>query len=760
MGENKLIKKEIEFAGRTLSLEYGEVARQANGAVLARYGETVILAAVTASEPREDLGYFPLTVDYIERLYAGGRIKGSRFVKREGKPSDEAIVASRMIDRVLRPLFPKEFKKEVQVVITVLSVDLENDPALLGLIGASAALTCSNIPWNGPAAVARVGWNPGMDGAGLILNPSESQLAFSDLDLVVAGTAEATVMVEAGAKELDEGAILESIEFGQKGLQPVVSLIKELGEEVGAEKMEVEKDPDAEELADAVRKFAFEKLKGIMGRNLAKDECEEAMDALKEELFKKFEGTYTKVRMASAFDDLKIEAVRGLILKDGRRPDGRKLDEVRPLHIRVGVLPRTHGSAIFQRGETQVLTTATLGSVSLEQLIEGPTGEETKRYIHHYYFPPYSTGETGRIGSPKRREIGHSALAERALLPMIPPAEEFPYAIRLVSEVLSSNGSSSMAATCGSTLSLMDAGVPIKAPVSGVAMGLLKEGEDVHLLTDITGLEDHCGDMDFKVAGTEKGVTALQMDIKVAGLGRKVLAEALAQARKARLAILEEMVSVIGKPREKLSEYAPKVVSLKIPTKKIGEVIGPSGRTIKGIIEKTGTAIDVKDDGTVTISSVEAEKVAEAKKLIEDMTRELAVGEVLEGEVKRITDFGAFVEVLPGREGLLHISELSHSFVDRVDKVVKVGEKVRVKVIGLDAGKISLSMKALEPRAEAGAAARRGSRAGTLQNRMRTGRDAFGGRARKPLGRRVPGQRGALYSRKKGRYSSGALPRH
>ena len=730
---SNIIEKEIEFAGRKLSLEYGELAGQANGAVLARYGDTVVLATATAAEPKEDLGYFPLTVDYVERLYAGGRIKASRFVKREGKPSDEAIVAGRMIDRVLRPLFPKDFKEEVQVVVTVLSVDMENDPALLGLVGASAALACSDIPWDGPAAVVRIGWNPGVDDApALILNPTASELSFSDLDLVVAGTARATVMVEAGAKEVAEEVILEALEFGQKEMQPVVKLIEELAKEVGVEKKVVEKDPDAEEIAGAVREFAFEKVKGILKAGTKESE---AVEALREELFKKFEGTYAKMKLAAALDDLRIEAVRELITKDGKRPDGRKFDEVRPLHIRVGVLPRTHGSAIFQRGETQVLTTATLGSVSLEQLIEGPTGEETKRYIHHYYFPPYSTGETGRIGAPGRREIGHSALAERALLAVVPPEEEFPYAIRLVSEVLSSNGSTSMAATCGSTLSLMDAGVPIKAPVSGIAMGLLKKGEKVQLLTDITGLEDHCGDMDFKVAGTEKGVTALQMDMKVEGLDHETVVGALVQARKARLFILEEMLKVIGKPREELSKYAPKVVSLKVPVDKIGEVIGPGGRMIKGIIERTGTAIDVQDDGTVTISSVEADKVAEAKKIIGDLTRELKVGEVLEGEVKRITDFGAFVEVLPGREGLLHVSELAHDFVDRVDKIVKLGEKVKVKVIGIEEGKIRLSKKALEP----------GGREHRLKDR----------RPRKPLGYRTPDWRRASFSERKGKYPRG-----
>jgi len=728
---NKVIKKEIEFAGRNLSLEYGEVAYQANGAVLARHGETVVLATATASEPREDITFFPLVVDYIERLYAGGRIKASRFVKREGKPSDEAVVVGRMIDRVLRPLFPKELKKEVQVVITVLSVDLENDPGLLGMIGASAALVCSDIPWNGPAAAVRVGWNPQDDGASFIVNPTESELTFSDLDLVVAGTKEATVMVEGGAKEVPEETILEAVEFGQKEMQPVVQIITDLAEGVAIKKMEIEKDPEAEKLIADVKKFALKKVKEIAACASPKEETRESLEELQEDLFKEYEGTYTKVKMSIALSELVGEAVRELIIKDGKRPDRRKMDEVRPLSARVGVLPRTHGSALFQRGETQVLTIATLGSTSLEQLIEGPTGEETKRYIHHYYFPPFSTGETGRIGAPNRREIGHSALAERALLPMIPSEEKFPYAIRLVSEVLSSNGSTSMAATCGSTLSLMDAGVPIKAPVSGVALGLFKEGKTVRFLTDITGLEDQCGDMDLKIAGTEKGITALQMDIKTKGLTQETMTEALGQARKSRLTILKMMLKVIGKPREALSKYAPKVATLKIPVDKIGGVIGPGGKVIKGIIEKTGTAIDVKDDGTVNISSIEEEKVREAKRIIEDLTREIKVGEVLEGEVKKLTDFGAFVEILPGREGLVHISELSQGFVNKVSDVVKVGDKIRVKVIGInEEGKINLSKKALEGGGK---------------------REEGGGERRGPLGYRTPDWRKSLPAGRRGR---------
>ncbi len=723
----KIIRKEIEFAGRPLVFEYGEVAGQANGAVLARYGETAVLATVTASEPREEVSFFPLVVDYIERLYAGGRIKASRFVKREGKPSDEAIIAGRMIDRALRPLFPKNFKKEIQVVITILSVDLENDPGLLGMLGASAALSCSDIPWEGPVAAVQVGLSPQANGGGFILNPTESELDFSELNLVVAGTSKATVMVEAEAKEIKESEILTAIEFGQEKIQPIVKMISKLATEAKVEKLEIEEDPDEEKLMGDVRKFALGKVKKIVEKIPAKEDYAEAMETLREELFEEYEGVHTKVKMSIALDSLVGEAVRELVIKDGKRPDGREMNKVRPLHMKVKMLPRTHGSAIFQRGETQVLTIATLGSTSLEQLIEGPAGEETKRYIHHYYFPPFSTGETGRIGAPKRREIGHSALAERALLPVIPSEEEFPYAIRLVSEILSSNGSSSMASACGSTLSLMDAGVPIKNPVSGIAMGVFKEGKTIRLLTDITGLEDQCGDMDFKVAGTKEGVTALQMDIKVKGLSHETMVKALDQAKQARLAVLEEMLKVIGKPREELSKYAPKVATLKIPTNKIGEVIGPGGKMIKGIIEKTGTAIDVKDDGTVNITSVEGEKVAEARKIIEDLTRQLQVGEVLEGEVKRTTDFGAFVEILPGREGLVHISELSHDFVSKATDVVKVGDKIKVKVIGIsEDGKINLSKKVLEP--------------GSSGKRERKGE-----RGKKPLGYRTPDWRKGRY---------------
>lgn len=699
MINKKIIKKEMQLGGRTLSLEYGELAGQANGAVLARYGDTVILATATSALPRDEAGFFPLTVDYVERLYAGGRIKGSRFVKREGRPSDEAILAGRIIDRTIRPLFPKDYKDEVQVVITVLSVDLENDPLILGVIGASAALACSDIPWDGPAGAVRVGRQAGeKEGpAGFILNPTEAELAFSDLDLVVSGTTNEVLMVEGVADEVKEEAVLEAIEFGQAAVQPIAKLISELAAEVGMKKKEVVIEESLKHLREDVRDFALKELKEVFEKAQAKEEFNEKIDALSEQLFEKYEGKYQKTAMANALGELTKEAVRELVIDDGKRTDGRALDEVRPLSIRVGLLPRTHGSALFQRGETQVLTIATLGSTSLEQLIEGPTGEETKRYIHHYYFPPFSTGEVGRIGSPGRREIGHSALAERALERMIPSEEKFPYTIRLVSEVLSSNGSTSMASTCGSTLALMDAGVPIKAPVSGVAMGLFTDGKIFRVLTDIAGIEDQCGDMDFKVAGTEKGVTAVQMDMKIKGLQHKVMEEALEQARQARLSILEKMLKVIGKPREALSQYAPKVAYLKIPVDKIGAVIGPGGKMIKSIIEKTGTVIDVKEDGTVNISAQDEAKVNEARKIVEDLTREVEVGEIFEGVVKRLMAFGAFVEILPGKEGLVHVSELAHGYVARPADVVKVGEKIRVKVIEIDEqGRINLSKRALE----------------------------------------------------------------
>ncbi len=734
----KIIKKEIEVSGRTLSLEYGELATQANGAVLARYGDTVVLATATSAPAKEDIGYFPLTVDYMERLYAGGIIKGSRFVKREGRPSDEAIVLGRLIDRSIRPLFPKDFKDEVQVVITVLSVDSENDPAILGVIGASAALACSNIPWDGPIAAVRVGRKTAENGAAeLLLNPSVAEIAISDLDLIVSGKADEVVMVEGGASELPEEEILKAVEFSQVSVAPITKFIAALAAEVGKEKQKVEVDPKIKHMLEDLRDFAIAPLKELAEKTTDKEGFNEKLAELSEEIFKKFEGTYQKLAMSMMLGDLTKEAVRELVIKDGKRTDGRKLDEVRPLHIRVGVLPRTHGSALFQRGETQVLTTTTLGSTSLEQILESPLGESKKRFMHHYNFPPFSAGEVGRMGSPKRREIGHSALAERALERMIPTVEQFPYTIRLVSEALSSNGSTSMASTCGSTLALMDAGVPIKAPVSGIAMGLFTDGKVFRILTDIAGIEDQCGDMDFKVTGTENGVTAIQMDLKVKGLPHKVMIEALAAAKKARLGILEEMLKVLEKPREKLSQYAPKVAIVKVPVEKIGEVIGPGGRMIRKITEQTGTEIDIEEDGTVSITGPDEQKVEEARATVENLVREVEVGEIYEGTVTRLMDFGAFVEVLPGKEGLVHVSELAYEFVNNPADVVKVGDKFKVKVVEIDQmGRINLSKKALEKPPEGGSGSqgdqRGGASFGPRRPDFRGGRPGGGERGYRP----------------------------
>lgn len=716
------------------------MAAQANGSVLARYGDTVVLATATSAKAREDIGYFPLFVEYVERFYAGGIIKGSRFVKREGRPSDEAILNGRLIDRSIRPLFPKDFLDEVQVVLTVLSVDRENDPAVLGLVGASAALAGSDIPWEGPIAAVRVGRITAEDGKSeLKLNPTAAEIAVSDLDLIISGKEDEIVMVEGGASEVPEEEILEAIEFAQKSLTPITKLIADLAKEIGIAKKAVEVDPQIKHMMEDLRGFALAPLKEITEKATNKEEFSEKQTELFESVFKKFEGTYQKVAMATGLSDLTKEAVRELMIKDGKRTDGRKFDEVRPLHIRVGVLPRTHGSALFQRGETQVLTTATLGSTSLEQILEGPAGETTKRYMHHYNFPPFSVGEVGRMTGPGRREIGHSALAEKALDRMIPAEDQFPYAIRLVSEVLSSNGSTSMASTCGSTLALMDAGVPIKSPVSGVAMGLVTDGKTFRILTDIAGIEDQCGDMDFKVTGTEKGVTAVQMDMKVKGLPHKVMVEALADARKARLFILEEMLKVLDKPREKLSQYAPKVATIKVPIEKIGEVIGPGGRMIRRITEQTGTEIDIDDDGTVNISGPDDEKVQAARKLVDDLTREVQVGEIFEGTVQRIMDFGAFVEILPGKEGMVHVSELSYGFVAKPTDVVNIGDKIKVKVIEIDQmGRINLSKKALEKPPEGYQERPREDRGGPSGPRSSGGRpfrSGFGGGGRPPFRR-------------------------
>jgi len=684
----KRVSKSVEIGGKTLTLEVGRLASQANAAVLARLGDTVVLATVVSAKPREDLDYFPLEVEYIERLYAGGRIKGSRWVKREGRPSDEAILTARLVDRSIRPLFPEGYKNEVQVMITVLSADAENSPDIPAICATSAALAISDIPWNGPVGAIRVGFVPKNGEGFFVANPTNQDLEFSDLDLVVSATDKVVVMLEAGAKEVPEEKFLKAIEFGQKEAQKIIQLILELQKEVGLKKQKylVEKPP--EELIKRIEKEVGEKIKEIIKEGAAEKESLNFLTEIKEALAEKYTSEKKNIVYA-AVDKLLKKTIREQIVKKEIRPDGRRPTEIRPIEIEVGILPRTHGSAMFKRGNTQVLTVTTLGSPSLEQLIEGVEGEETKRYIHHYYMPPYSVGEVGKVGWPSRREVGHGALAERALEPVIPPEEKFPYTIRVVSEVMSSNGSTSMASTCGSTLSLMDAGVPIKAPVSGVAMG--KVGQVI--LSDIAGLEDFNGDMDFKVAGTAKGITAVQLDVKALDLTLDLIEKTLTQAKEGRLFILEKMLAVLPSSRVQISQFAPKIEILHVPVEKIGEVIGPGGRMIRKIISETGANIDIEDDGTITVSSPNKENVQKAVAWIRGFTQEAKVGDVFLGTVKRIQPFGAFVEILPGKEGLVHVSQMGKGYVTNPAKVLKIGQKIKVKVIKIDElGRINLSL--------------------------------------------------------------------
>lgn len=681
----KKVEKTFELGGRKMTLATGVLAQQATAAVMATYGETVVLATVVSAPIKIDPGYFPLIVEYQERLYAGGRIKGSRWVKREGRPSDDEILSARLIDRSIRPLFPSTYKMDIQVIVTVLSVDLENDPSILSAIATSAALSISSIPWKGPVGIVRVGMKDGT----YFVNPIDSEMTFSDLDLVVTSTKNEVVMIEAGAKEVPEEKILKGIEFGQEQSQIVLKAIEEMAEEVGSKK-----ESDGEELVTPLLKSKVKKLiegkfdqliKNLVSHEGGIDEVKEAViSELSEE---------SPSSVVLAYESLLKEKVREKILS-GVRPDGRKHTQIRDISSKAGVLPRTHGSAIFQRGETQVLTVTTLGGPSLEQLIESAEGEESKRYIHHYSMPPYASGETGRVGFPSRREIGHGALAERALEPVIPSEETFPYTIRIVSEVMSSNGSTSMASTCGSTLSLMDAGVPILSPVSGIAMGLVIESAKKYaILSDIMGLEDYLGDMDFKIAGTQKGVTAMQLDVKALGLTTAILKEALAQASEGRGHILKEMLKEISTPREKISTFAPKVKLVKIPVEKIGEIIGPGGRMIKKIIAETGADVEVEDDGSVNITGTTEEAVSSAVERIEGLIKEVVPGEIYEGEVKRIQPFGAFVEILPGKDGLVHVSDMSEGFVKDPSEVVSIGDKVQVRVKEIDEMKrINLSM--------------------------------------------------------------------
>ena len=688
----KIISKSVEIGGKTLTLEFGRFAEQATSAVMARLGDTMVLATVMASKPREDLDYFPLQVEYVERLYAGGRIKGSRWVKREGRPTDEATLTARLIDRSIRPLFPDGYKNEIQVIITVLSVDAENDADIPAICAASAALAISDIPWNGPVGAVRLGLVPKDDDGALITNPSYQDLEYSHLDLVISATKEAVIMLEGGAKEVPEATILKAIEQAQSESQKVIKLIEELAKEVGKKKKPFESKTIDPTLVKNIEKELGKKTEEMVAAMGAKEAIGSMLDEIHQALMEKY-SDQKKETIVKIVDKLLKKALRDQILQKGKRPDGRKPEEIRPISAEVGILPRTHGSAMFKRGTTQALTVTTLGNHSMEQLIENMEGEESKRYIHHYYMPPFSVGETGRVGSPSRREIGHGALAERALEAVVPDAETFPYTIRVVSEIMSSNGSTSMASVCGSTLSLMDAGVPIKAPVSGIAMGMINDGEKQVILSDIIGQEDFNGDMDFKVAGTKAGVTAIQMDVKRTDLSLKTIEKIFKQAQVGRFFILEKMLSVLDKSRTSVSKFAPKIEVVHIPVEKIGEVIGPGGKIIKKIIAETGAVVDVEDDGSVSISSPDNQAVQKAVEWVKNLVREVKAGEIFEGTVKRIQPFGAFVEVLPGKEGLVHVSRMSTEYVNDPNEVVTLGQKVPVRVTEIDdQHRINLSM--------------------------------------------------------------------
>lgn len=684
-----------EIGGRELSLEVGRVAEQATSAVLARYGDTMVLATVTASKKESSLDYFPLSVEYVERLYAGGRIKGSRWVKREGRPTDDAILAGRIIDRSIRPLFPKSYKHDVQVVITVLSVDGEQDPDILGLVATSAAIAISPIPWNGPIGGVRMGYVQGKDDEPdmYLVNPRIPEQVLSDFDFVVASSKDKVIMLEGGFCETPDSVVYEAVLAAKNENSKIIDLIQQLVDKVGMTKIVTPSESSLEELKKKIMKDYAKEMEEVFVKNSQKESAGDDVGELARTIAEAYNNDFSIKDVEVALDKLFKAKVRRDVMEHGKRVDGRKVDEIRPIEIEVGLLPRTHGSAIFKRGQTQALTVATLGAPSMEQLIESPAGEESKRYMHHYSMPPYSVGETGRIGTPSRREIGHGALAERALLAVIPPAEEFPYTMRLVSEIMSSNGSTSMASTCGSTLALMDAGVPIKAPVAGISVGLMTQGDKYVLLTDILGIEDFSGDMDFKVAGTETGITAIQLDIKIDGLTDEMIEETLKRANIARQVILEKIKAVIATPRAKVSQYAPKVAMIRIPQDKIGEVIGPGGRMIRNIIASTGAQVDVEDDGSVTLTGTDEESVAKAVEWVQGLTREVHEGEEFEGEVKRMLPFGAFVEILPGKEGMVHVSQMSTEYVNTPEDVVTIGQKVKVRVIKIDEQhRIDLSM--------------------------------------------------------------------
>lgn len=684
----------INWAGRNLTVEIGQLAKQANGAVLVRYGDSAVLSTATASKEAKNVDFFPLTVNYEERLYAVGKIPGG-FIKREGRPSERAILASRLIDRPIRPLFADGFRNEVQVVSLILSVDQDCSTEMAAMFGSSLALSVSDIPFEGPIAGVIVGRIDGQ----FIINPTVEQAEQSDIHLTVAGTKDAINMVEAGADEVPEEIMLEAIMFGHDEIKRLIAFQEQIVSEIGKEKMDVAlAELDAQLEAEIRELCEKEMIQAIQVQE--KHAREDAISKVKEEVLAKYKEQEVEddilKQVKQILDKMVKGEVRRLITEEKVRPDGRKIDEIRPLSSEVGLLPRTHGSGLFTRGQTQALSICTLGALGDVQILDGLGLEEEKRFMHHYNFPNFSVGETGPMRGPGRREIGHGALGERALSAVIPDEKDFPYTIRLVAEVLESNGSTSQASICAGTLAMMDAGVPIKSPVAGIAMGLVKSGEHYTILTDIQGMEDHLGDMDFKVAGTAKGVTALQMDIKIEGLSREILEEALQQAKKGRMQILDSMISTIQQPREHLSAFAPKIFTMTINPDKIRDVIGPSGKQINKIIEETGVKIDIEQDGTVFISSVNEEMNQKAKQIIEDIVREVVVGQLYLGKVKRIEKFGAFVEIFNGKDGLVHISELAEERVGKVEDVVKIGDEMLVKVIEIDKqGRVNLSRKAV-----------------------------------------------------------------
>jgi polyribonucleotide nucleotidyltransferase len=688
----KITTKSIDFAGRPLSLEVGRVAGQATSHVLAKFGDTTVLAAVTIGNEDRKKDYFPLSIDYQERLYAGGRIKGSRWVKREGRSTDAETLSARLIDRSVRPLFPSDFRREVQVVVMVLSIDMENDPDILGIVATSAALAISPIPWKGPVSAVRVG----LDDEQLVVNPKSGSRNSPKMDLVVTSTETLIDMIEAGAKQVPEETMFKALELAVSENKKVISLINDLVSQVGQKKFTFESKKPSEKLLKSIQSKAKEPIAQYIAHSASHEGG--SLTELATQLSEGLEEA-DKSYIPQILEEFMFNTIRSQILEKENRPDGRKLDEIRPLNIEVGVLPRVHGSAIFERGQTQALTVVTLGAPSLSQSLESAEGEDTKRYMHHYYFPPFSTGETGRMGGPSRREIGHGALAERGLSAVIPDEQVFPYAIRVVSEILSSNGSSSMASTCGSTLALMDAGVPILAPVAGISTGLITGSDyplkttSYKLLTDIIGMEDHYGDMDFKVAGTTAGITAIQLDVKVDGLTLEICKETFTRARTARLQVLDAMLKVISTSRSQISAYAPKISSTQIPVEKIGELIGPGGKVIKQLMADTNTTIDVRDDGSVFITGVDEEGVSQAQSWISGLGKEVVPGEIYEGTVARIQPFGAFVNILPGKDGLVHVSQMSEGYVQDPFTVVSEGQSVKVWVTEIDSqGRINLSM--------------------------------------------------------------------